>query len=195
MPSHTCLNPLPQHYFLLLPSAVALPSPACLPTFCTRPQATGKFYILSLLFTPTVSSIAFSTFIGNISDHFSRLTSRILPLQWPSLCLYPPTPNYVCVSLLSALSWHNILSVSWHSVGANYIYWNEHLSQVLFLSVSYMCVEVFDLTHSYWAPTVIAMVEDTAVIEWFLCNMLHLCQTTVLLFSLKASNGHWAQEI
>lgn len=58
-------------------------------------------------FTPTVSWIAFPRFIGNTSHHFSRLTSRNMPFQRPSLLSLPiPTSQLmgVCTNCLVRLS-------------------------------------------------------------------------------------------
>lgn len=81
-------QPLPQSYFLSLPSA--LTDPPSLTFWAPRPQASRKFYALSLFFfPPTVSPIAFF-FIGKTSAYFSRLTSR--SMSFGNFFLLDPTP-------------------------------------------------------------------------------------------------------
>lgn len=100
-------QPLPQSYFLSLPSALSDPPTSLTYSYsgCTRPQASRKFYAISLFFffAPTVSPIAFA-FICRTFGYFSRFTSRSMPFEFFLLNLTPfLSQSFFGVCLLNAL--------------------------------------------------------------------------------------------
>lgn len=100
-------QPLPQSYFLSLPSALSDPRP--FPPSLTHilgaqdhkpPESSMLFHFF---FAPTVSPIAFA-FICKTFGYFSRFTSRSMPFEFFLLNLTPfLSQSFFCLCLLNAL--------------------------------------------------------------------------------------------